>query len=64
MSESDPERFDSMLMAIAQQCEGGIHEVCRTTLNTRSTIRNFRDRSYDRNLVLNAENFSIVVQHC
>ena len=27
MSESDPERFDNMFMAVAQQCDGGIHEV-------------------------------------
>ena len=27
MSNSEPERFDSMFMAVAQQCEGGIHEV-------------------------------------
>lgn len=27
MSVSESERFDGMLMAMAQQCEGGIHEV-------------------------------------
>ena len=27
MSEADLERFDGMLLAIAQQCEGGIGEV-------------------------------------
>ena len=28
MSSDDPERFDAMIMGIAQQCEGGINEVC------------------------------------
>ena len=28
MTDSHSERFDGMLLAIAQQCEGGINEVC------------------------------------
>lgn len=32
MSSADPERFDGMLIAIAQQCEGGIQEVSQCEL--------------------------------
>ena len=34
MSSDDPERFDAMIMGIAQQCEGGIHEVWLFNINT------------------------------
>ena len=34
MSSDDPERFDAMIRGIAQQCEGGIHEVWLLNINT------------------------------
>ena len=43
MTDSHSERFDGMLLAIAQQCEGGINEVwyvtCKLTYAWISLIR-------------------------
>jgi len=44
MSEADNERFDGMLMAMAQQCEGGIYEVKTSILRTVRSI-SFKDRT-------------------
>ncbi|KAI8489150.1 hypothetical protein Bbelb_331350 [Branchiostoma belcheri] len=55
---SQDERFDGMLMAIAQQCEGGIHEV--TTPKRRQKVQETRTRQMgvERKLALGIEHGS------